>query len=190
MAGAGLPAARRPGGRTRRWRRQALGLALAVLAGLLLGGVLMAMRYPLINDISTDRAHPPRYLAAPPRDPAYDAAALRGPTERAYPGLDNWDSPRAPAEVFAAVEALVAARGWRVAARESGGPGAPWRLQAVAVTPLLRFKDDVLIEVRPRADGGSTVALRSKSRLGRGDFGANAARIRAFLADLQARLGG
>jgi hypothetical protein len=47
-----------------------------------------------------------------------------------------------------------------------------------------------VVEVRPRDDGGSTVAMRSKSRLGKGDLGANARRIRAFLADLRARLEG
>jgi uncharacterized protein (DUF1499 family) len=95
--------------------------------------------------------------------------------------------------VFAAVEALVAGRGWAVAARAEGAVGRdaqPWRLQAVATTALLRFKDDVVVEVRPRDDGGSTVAMRSKSRLGKGDLGANARRIRAFLADLRVRLEG
>jgi Protein of unknown function (DUF1499) len=152
----------------------------------------MARRYPLINDTSTDRDDPPRYLLAPPRRPDYDAARLRGPTERAYPGLANLDSPRPAAEVAAAAQALLAERGWPLAAGEPGNAsaGAPWRLQAVAVTRWLRFHDDVLIEVRPRPDGGSTVAMRSKSRLGRGDLGANARRIAAFLADLRARLGG
>ncbi|HKI98615.1 MAG TPA: DUF1499 domain-containing protein [bacterium] len=172
---------------------------VAGAALLLLGGIaIMVARYPVINDISTDRADAPRYLVVPPRNPAYDADRLRGPTERAYPDLTNLETPRPPAGVFAAVESLVQAMGWQVAARSEGGAGgaggatalAPWRLQAVAVTSLLRFKDDVLIEVRPRTDGGSTVAMRSKSRVGKGDLGANAKRIRAFLAALRQRLGG
>ncbi len=52
---------------------------------------------------------------------------------------------------------------------------------------MLRFKDDVLVEVRPHP-GGSEVAMRSKSRVGKGDLGANAKRIRAFLAALRTRV--
>lgn len=59
---------------------------------------------------------------------------------------------------------------------------------AVATTPVLRFKDDVTIEVK-RDGGGSVVNVRSKSRIGRGDFGANARRIRAFQAALAGQPG-
>lgn len=173
----------------RRPRRRTVWLAAgAVLVVLAAGGVLSVARYPLINDISTDVAHPPRYLVAPPRHPAYDAAALRGPTERGYPDLHNLTTPRPPDQVAEAVQALVGERGWSVVA---GGPATaadPWRLQAVATTRWLHFHDDVIIEVRPGPDGGSVVAMRSKSRVGKGDLGVNAARIRAFLADLRARL--
>lgn len=175
----------------RRWR----GLLRRGRAGwLILGALMLSGCYPLINDISTDRDDPPRYVVAPPDDPAYDAAALRGPTERAYPDLRNLALPQSPVTVFPHVVALVAQRGWESVAQEGGrGSGTvaePWRVQAVAVTRWLRFRDDVVIEVRPGGDGGSVVAMRSRSRVGKGDFGKNAGRIRAFLADLRARLAG
>lgn len=53
-------------------------------------------------------------------------------------------------------------------------------LTAEARTALWRFCDDVTIRVEPEA-GGSVVQMRSKSRVGIGDFGANAKRIREFL---------
>jgi len=182
-----------------RLRRWAIGTAL--VAVLLLGAAMATGWAPLINDISTDRDDPPRYAVVPPRQPAYDAEALREPTARAYGDLANLEPAVPPAQAFAAVEALVALRGWRVVARSEGAGDAPWRLQAVDTTRWLRFKDDVVIEVRPRAAPGggpaggagspaSTVAMRSKSRLGTGDLGVNARRIRAFLGDLRARLGG
>ncbi len=149
-------------------------------------GLLQGACAPLINDISTDRESPPVYLVEPPADPAYDKARLVAPTERAYGDLRNLALDAPPARVFEAVRALVAARGWRVAAEDA----AARRVQAVAVTRRLRFRDDVVIEVRPRPGGGSVVAMRSKSRVGKGDLGANARRIRAFLADLRARLDG
>jgi len=60
------------------------------------------------------------------------------------------------------------------------------RLEATATTSWFAFKDDVVIRVTPAA-AGSRVDIRSKSRVGRSDLGANARRIRAFLAELAAR---
>jgi uncharacterized protein (DUF1499 family) len=57
-------------------------------------------------------------------------------------------------------------------------------LEAVAITGLMRFRDDIVIVVRPAA-GGSAVHMRSKSRLGKSDLGANAERIRAFATELK-----
>lgn len=57
-------------------------------------------------------------------------------------------------------------------------------IEGVDTTRLFRFKDDFVIEVRAQ-DGGSLVQMRSKSRDGKGDIGANAARIAAFFAKLK-----
>ena len=57
-------------------------------------------------------------------------------------------------------------------------------LEGVATSSLFRFKDDFVVEVRAQ-DNGSVVQMRSKSRDGKGDIGANAARIKAFFAKLQ-----
>ena len=55
---------------------------------------------------------------------------------------------------------------------------------ATETTHVFRFVDDVVIRVR--ADRTATVVdVRSKSRDGRGDLGANAARIRAFVAAME-----
>jgi uncharacterized protein (DUF1499 family) len=71
--------------------------------------------------------------------------------------------------------------GWRIVAAVP----AEGRLEATATTPVLRFKDDVVVRVVP-ALNGSRVDIRSVSRFGRGDMGANAKRVRAFLAALTA----
>ena len=95
--------------------------------------------------------------------------------------------------------------------RDDAAAGA---LELLAVTPLMRFKDDVAVRVRtlpaaPSADGGEeangeeadgqagaaagqlvvVVDVRSASRLGKGDLGANAARIGKYLEALRAELG-
>lgn len=178
-----------PESRTRRRRYlRAVLIGLAVLVLAVLGVLLVARQFPRINDISTDRDDPPHYLVAPPRHPGYNAQRLRKPTERAYPDMRNLELTQPPEAVSAAVAALVAERGWSESARAPANGDRPWRIQAVAVTTVLRFRDDVIVEVRPGPGGGSTVAMRSKSRIGQSDLGANARRIRAFLADLRARL--
>jgi uncharacterized protein (DUF1499 family) len=50
---------------------------------------------------------------------------------------------------------------------------------------LFGFKDDVVVRIADDA-GVTKVDVRSKSRVGRNDFGMNAKRIRVFLAKLKA----
>src|SRR3546814_2006150 len=57
-------------------------------------------------------------------------------------------------------------------------------IEAVATTLLYGFEDEVVIRVAP-TETGAVVDLRSRSRIGRGDLGTNAARIRSFLDDLR-----
>lgn len=58
------------------------------------------------------------------------------------------------------------------------------RIRAVAVTKLMKFKDDVTIEVLPHA-AGSTIAIYSCSRVGFGDMGTNKKRVDGIVAHLQ-----
>ena len=51
----------------------------------------------------------------------------------------------------------------------------------------MRFKGDVTITIAAAGDE-TTVNVRSHSRVGKGDFGTNAHRIRTFQADLATRL--
>jgi uncharacterized protein (DUF1499 family) len=60
-------------------------------------------------------------------------------------------------------------------------------IEAVATTRLFKFKDDVTIIIS-REGAGTVVNVRSKSRVGKGDLGTNARRIRAFQAELAKRL--
>ena len=75
--------------------------------------------------------------------------------------------------------ALARERGWEVALAESE------RVEATDTSIFFRFKDDVVVRIRPAPAGGSLVDMRSISRVGGSDVGMNAKRIRAFLADLQ-----
>ncbi|MBZ0146911.1 MAG: DUF1499 domain-containing protein, partial [Pseudorhodoplanes sp.] len=57
------------------------------------------------------------------------------------------------------------------------------RIEAVARTPIMGFRDDIVIRVRTAPDG-ARIDVRSASRYGRHDFGTNAARIRSLLDDI------
>jgi uncharacterized protein (DUF1499 family) len=53
-------------------------------------------------------------------------------------------------------------------------------------TRLMRFPDTIDIEVLPAAGNRSTLAIYSRSLVGRSDFGVNSARITRWLAKLDA----
>jgi uncharacterized protein (DUF1499 family) len=141
-----------------------------------LAALLLFACAPLINDVTTTPDAPPRFRSVIPDYPAGNAAIQR----RAYPELKPAGRAEPPGKAYAA--ALAAARRmprWDIIVQDARA----FLIQAVVTTGVLRFKDDVVIEVR--AEGaGSSVHVRSRSRAGKGDLGANASRIRAYIAEL------
>ena len=140
---------------------------------------------PMINDITTTPDDPPsfRRLTLLPenrgRDMSYSINNISR-QRKAYPDLKPIVRAEPPEGAYEAVLAAVRRMPrWNIIAVDA----AARMVEAVATTGLLRFKDDVVIEVRAKGTG-SAVHMRSKSRTGRGDFGANAARIRAFGEEL------
>lgn len=141
-----------------------------------------AVSVPPIHDISTDTADPPAFAAVLARragatnPPEYAGETVAAQQHRAYPDVQPLDLARPPAQAFD--QCLRAARdmGWEIvdAAKDQG------RIEATDTTAWFGFKDDVVVRVRPHA-GGSRVDVRSKSRVGRSDVGANARRIRRYL---------
>jgi uncharacterized protein (DUF1499 family) len=68
-----------------------------------------------------------------------------------------------------------------------GGRIGDGRVEAIDRTPVMRFPDDITVRIRPGA-GQSRVDVRSASRYGRHDFGANARRIERFARQMQEQL--
>ena len=99
-----------------------------------------------------------------------------------YPDIRAQVFARPIKEVYKAAYDEALAMGWNVAGSE-----AHMRIEAVATTPILRFHDDVTIALSREAKG-TRVAIRSRSRVGRADFGTNARRIRAYQHALANRL--
>jgi len=100
-----------------------------------------------------------------------------------YPDLQPQTFQQSYEQVFDAAAAVGREQGWEVTGEDRAGG----LIQAVATTRLMRFKDDVTVTVT-RAGAGTTVSVRSHSRVGKGDLGANAKRIRLFQAALAKRL--
>jgi uncharacterized protein (DUF1499 family) len=176
-------------GRAGQGRNTAIGLITSlVFLGIMGLQVSRGAGVPAIHDITTDLANPPAFAKLPLR--ADNLAGLKGGMEewrtlhaKAYGDIKPLMLPNAPADVAAAAKALLAKRGWEVAL------DSPDRIEATATTAIFRFKDDVLILIR--AEGaGTRVDMRSVSRVGVSDLGANGKRVREFLADLSASVSG
>ena len=182
VRGRGAPGSRRP--------------ALAVVAMSVVTGlgplfvVLSAFGLPAIHDITTDLGDPPRFEAVVPlRADAPNSLEHGGQTvadaqRRAYPDLETLVLNQASDRVVEWAHEVALEVGWEIVAVDSEAG----RVEATDTTPWFGFKDDIVVRVR-RADGGMRVDVRSVSRVGGGDLGANAARVRAFLEQLEARVG-
>lgn len=174
--------------RTRRAGLVTLVVALALGLGTAFvpwNGLRQARALPPIHDITTDTGRPPEFVAILPlRAAAPNPATYGGPDVAqaqagAYPDLRAHRLNAAPADAFK--RALQAARemGWEIVAADATAG----RVEATDTTFWFGFRDDVVIRVE--ADGaGSRVDVRSVSRVGVGDVGANAKRIRAYLRAL------
>ncbi|MGH9853942.1 MAG: DUF1499 domain-containing protein [Blastocatellia bacterium] len=136
-----------------------------VIAGVIVAVILLAtspfvlgLIWPRINDVRTGET---------PQYPDVQPQRFKEPFDK----------------VFDTALATAQAMGWEIREtnREQGV------IEAIATTRLFRFKDDVTVTIT--RDGEATVVnVRSKSRVGKGDLGTNARRIRAFQAELAKRL--
>jgi uncharacterized protein (DUF1499 family) len=165
-------------------------VSLALVAWPAFLGV-QAFRLPRLNDVSTDTADPPSFSRSrraleirAGRTPPEIAPESRAAQRAAYPEAGPLVLELSPQETYALVLKAAARRGWQIIeSNQPGGRTGVGRLEAVDHSLLLRFPDDITVRIRPLA-GGTRVDVRSSSRLGAHDFGANARRIEAFGATL------
>ena len=139
-------------------------------------------RVPRINDISTDLDDPPAFVQARQlpenRDRDFTYPERFKPKVRAAyadvaPVVRDGSKEALLEKAIAAAKEL----GWQVTAIDAD------RFEAVVISRLWQFRDDVVVRVRDE-NGKARLDVRSKSRDGQNDFGANAARIRALTAKL------
>jgi uncharacterized protein (DUF1499 family) len=182
----------RPGGRRRGLYRALAGLVIgAVVFGVPWTYMRAAQQVPPIHDITTDTENPPAFVAILPlragaaNPPEYGGDEVAALQRAAYPGIQPIHAPLPPDRTFEQALATVQDQGWQlVAAVPSEG-----RIEATDTTLWWGFKDDVVIRIRPEGTG-SRLDIRSKSRIGIGDTGTNAARIEAFIEQFAQRVPG
>ena len=168
----------------------AVALALALLAYPAYLG-FKASRLPAIADISTDAVDPPRFeaiarLRTREANPVIYAGLYAAEQQRsAYPEIEPLEVAATAQAAYDAARAVITKRRWKVILDRRPQPGRrDGQIEAVARTPIMGFSDDVVVRVRPIADG-VRIDVRSASRYGRHDFGANAARIKSVLEDIE-----
>lgn len=171
-----------------RVRNGGAGLAMAGTALMVAMVGLMAVYQvgpppqPFMNDITTDLTDPPEFSAVVPLRPEgsnpieYGGPETAANQRIAHPEVEPVISTLAPDAAFDRALEVAESLGWDVVARDRDAG----IIEAVDTTPFFRFKDDVVIRVRPH-ERGSRIDLRSHSRIGLTDLGKNAARIMEFV---------
>ncbi|UEM18752.1 DUF1499 domain-containing protein [Skermanella mucosa] len=130
----------------------------------------------LADFAAIERASTPnQFLVAPP-----------GTTPKAAPDAESPVFP-VPAERLRDAMLALAGEAPRTALLERSPDG--MRMLLVQRSAVLRFPDYIDVAILPAGDGGSTVAIYSRSRFGYSDMGVNRRRVEAWLAELRRRVG-
>lgn len=172
-----------------------IGSAIAV--GVPLNDVRLYYVSPPIHDISTDIEYAPAFKALLPlRKDAENGPDYDGPKLVAFDGKKmtvsalqkRYYEDVIPFIVFGKPLAIfwrglnaANAMGWHVVAFDPRDG----RIEATDSSFWFGLTDDIVIRVKAAGKLGARLDIRSKSRVGQNDLGANAARIRAFVKKLK-----
>lgn len=171
-------------------------LAFLIDALVLAYPVYLAVQYrrlPPIHDITTDPIDPPPFeaLARLRTGDGTNTAVYAGlysaeQQQKAYPDIEPVELQIPVERAYAIALKLVHKRKWLVIdERAPQPPRRIGRIEAVARTPIMGFREDVSIRAVPDGDE-SRVDVRSSSRYFESDIGSNAARIAKLSDDLSA----
>jgi hypothetical protein len=152
---------------------------------------LQYRKLPPIHDITTDPIDPPRFEAlaglrtGDGTNTAVYAGLYSAEQQRlAYPDIETVELDVPVQRAYEVALQLVNKRKWLVI--DERAPQLPrriGRIEAVARTPIMGFREDVSIRATPDGEG-SRVDIRSSSRYFESDLGSNAARITRLIEDI------
>ena len=169
-------------------------VAFLISAALLAYPAYLALQYrklPRIHDITTDPIDPPRFDAlarlrsGDGTNSAVYAGLYSAEQQRiAYPDIETVELEIPVQRAYEITLQLVNKRKWLVIDERSPQlPRRIGRIEAVARTPIMGFREDVSIRVTPDGED-SRVDIRSASRYFESDLGSNAARVRKLIDDI------
>ncbi len=180
------------------WQNGSRGMGRILLAFLISAAVLaypayLGLQYrklPKIHDITTDPIDPPRFEAlarlrsADGANPAVYAGLYSAEQQRlAWPDIETVELEVPALRAYEVTLALVNKRKWRVVDERPPQPRRDGRIEAIAQTPIMGFREDVSIRIRPDGEG-SRVDIRSSSRYFESDLGSNASRVTKLIEDI------
>ncbi len=148
-------------------------------------------KLPPIHDITTDPINPPPFdslarlrAGDETNSSAYSGLYSAELQRAAYPDVEPVALDMPPQKAYDTVHRLVVKRKWLIVdERPPQPPQRIGRIEAIARTPIMGFREDVSIRIVPSGDG-SRVDMRSSSRHFDHDLGSNAARITKLINDL------
>ncbi|MGY8668203.1 DUF1499 domain-containing protein [Bradyrhizobium sp. UFLA05-109] len=181
------------------WQNGSRGMA-RILFAFLINALILAYpaylafqyrRLPAIHDITTDPIDPPRFEAlarlrtGDGANPAVYAGLYSAEQQRHfYPDIEPIELEISVDRAYALSLQIANKRKWLIIdERPPQLPRRIGRIEAVARTPIMGFREDVSIRVVPDGDD-SRVDIRSASRYFDSDLGSNAARVSKFIDDL------
>ncbi|MBI5320612.1 DUF1499 domain-containing protein [Bradyrhizobium sp.] len=181
------------------WQNGSRGMSRVLLALLIDAMVLaypayLGLQYrklPKIHDITTDPIDPPRFeaLARLRTGEGVNSAVYAGlysaeQQRIAYPEIETVDLELPTKRAYEVALAIVQKRKWIVIeAREPQPPRNIGRIEAVARTLVMGFREDVAIRITPDGED-SRIDIRSSSRYFESDLGSNAARVSKLIEDI------
>jgi uncharacterized protein (DUF1499 family) len=177
------------------WQNGGAGFGQAVTAALIGVGLLaypgylgyQAYTLPAINDITTDPIDPPRFEVVgrlrPPNSTTYPGLATAELQKETWPDIEPLIVSANSKTAYDSAMAIITRRKWKIVDSRAPQPGRDGHIEAIARTPIMGLRDDVVVRIRTTREG-TRVDLRSASRYGLTDFGANANRVLALLDDI------
>jgi len=180
------------------WQNGSRGMGRILLAFLINALVLaypayLGLQYrklPPIHDITTDPIDPPRFEAlarlrsGEGANSAVYAGLYSAEQQRlAYPEIETVELEVPPQRAYEVTLAQINKRKWRVVDERPPQPRREGRIEAIAQTLIMGFREDVTIRIKPDGEG-SRVDIRSSSRYFESDLGSNAVRVTKLIDDI------
>lgn len=145
--------------------------------------VFTAKSVPGIHNISTDVVNPPKFdkvvaLRGENTNPLeYNIEKLATIQTEAYPKVKTLITDLSVIDAHARAKTVVESMGLELVNSDASNG----IIEATETTTIWGFKDDVVVRITAQGDS-TAIDLRSVSRIGMSDLGANAKRIEKFLA--------